>query len=73
MIYRGGKLILEVSKNIHELVEGAEQKTQRQIGAIYKGSKLVWLTIYNAIYCVYNSGKWLGDKTWTQLDKWKAN
>lgn len=71
MIYRGGKLIVQVEKNVLDLVNEVQQRTQKSIGAIYKGSQLVWLTVYNAIKSCYSSGTWLGDKYWTKDDTWK--
>lgn len=73
MIYRNGKLILEVQNNIIEIVDQIEQQVQRKIGAIYQGSKLIWLTIYNAVRSCFGSGSWLGDKLWLGDDTWKNN
>lgn len=72
MIYRGGKLVLEVEQNVQEIVDSVQQVTQLSIGAIYKGTQLVWRTIYKAIKSCYSSGTWLGDKPWTRDDLWKA-
>ncbi len=72
MIYRGGKLLLEVEQNVQEVVDSVQQVTQLSIGAIYKGTQLVWRTIYKAIKSCYSSGTWLGDKPWTRDDLWKA-
>lgn len=71
MIYRGDKLVLEVEQNVKEIVEQIEQVTQQSIGAIYKGSQLVWRTVYKAIKSCYSSGTWLGEKLWTPDDLWK--
>ena len=60
MIYRGGKLVLEVEQNVQEIVDHVQQVTQKSIGAIYKGSQLVWRTVYKAIKSCYSSGTWLG-------------
>ena len=68
MIYRNGKLILEV-----QFAEQVGQLIQRKIGAIHKGANLVWLTIYNAIKSCFGSGTWLGDKPWLGDDIWKNN
>ena len=62
MIYRGGKLVLEVEQNVIP---------QKSIGAIYTGSQLVWRTVYKAIESCYSSGTWLGEKLWTPDDTWK--
>ncbi len=71
MIYRGGKLVLEVEQNVQEIVDHVQQVTQKSIGAIYKGSQLVWRTVYKAIKSCYSSGTWLGEKLWTPDDTWK--
>lgn len=73
MIYKKGKLILEIDKNIKEIIKGVEETTHKNIGAIYKGGRLVWLTVYNAIRSCFGSGKWIQDKPWIQDDKWKNN
>ena len=72
MIYRGGKLVLEVEQNVQEIVDNVEQITQISIGARYKGTQLVWRTVYKAIKSCYSSGTWLGYKPWTRDDLWKA-
>ena len=72
MIYRGGKLVLEVEQNVQEIVDNVQQITQISSGAIYKGTQLVWRTVYKAIKSCYSSGTWLGDKPWTRDDLWKA-
>lgn len=68
MIFKGGKLILQVQKTI---TEGTGKSVQKNIGAIYQGTKLVWRTIYNAIKSCFGSGTWLGDKPWLGDDTWK--
>lgn len=73
MIYRNGKLILQVQKDVLELIDSVQQKVQKNIGAIYKGSQLVWLTIYNAAKSCFGSGVWLPDKPWLDEDTWKYN
>ena len=72
MIYRGGKLVLEVEQNVQEIVDNVQQITQINIGAIYKGTQLVWRTVYKDIKSCYSSGTWLGDKPWTRDDLCKA-
>ena len=73
MIYRNGKLILQVQKDILELVEQVQQRVQKNIGAIYKGSQLVWLTVYDAVRSCFGSLTWLQDRPWLKDDSWKNN
>ena len=73
MIYRNGKLITEVHQNIRQLIDQVSQLTEQSIGAIYKGSQLVWVTVYNAIKSCYGSGTWIQDKPWLDNDFWKNN
>lgn len=73
MIYRHGKLITEVHQNIKEFIDQIQQLVQKDIGAIYKGSQLVWVTVYNAIKSCYGSGTWIQDKPWLDNDFWKNN
>lgn len=73
MIYRNGKLITEVHQNIRQLIDQVSQLTEQNIGAIYKGSQLVWVTIYNAVKSCFGSGTWLQDKPWLDNDFWKNN
>lgn len=70
MIYRNGKLITEVHKNI---LKDQMTKIQQEIGKIYKGTQLVWVTIYNAIKSCFGSGTWISDKEWIDNDTWKNN
>lgn len=73
MIYKNGKLILQVQQNIQQLVNQVQQQVQRDIGAIYKGSKLVWLTVYDAIRSCFGSGTWMQERPWLSDDSWKNN
>lgn len=73
MIYRNGKLITEVHQNIRQLIDQVSQLTEQSIGAIYKGSQLVWVTVYNAVKSCFGSGTWLQDKPWLDNDFWKNN
>lgn len=73
MIYRNGKLITEVHQNIRQLIDQVSQLTEQSIGAIYKGSQLVWVTIYNAVKSCFGSGTWIQDKPWLDNDFWKNN
>lgn len=70
MIYRNGKLITEVHQNI---LKDQITKIQQEIGKIYKGTQLVWVTIYNAIKSCFGSGTWISDKEWIDNDTWKNN
>lgn len=70
MIIKDKKLILQVQKTITDITGTSVQKN---IGAIYQGTKLVWRTIYNAIKSCFGSGTWLGEKLWLGDDLWKNN
>ena len=73
MIYKNGKLILEVQKDIRNSLQKIQKETQKNIGAIYKGSQLVWLTVYNAVRSCFGSGVWYQDRPWLGDDLWKNN
>lgn len=70
MIFKNGKLILQVQKQI---TEGINAPVVKNIGAIYRGVNLVWRTVYNAIKSCFGSGTWLGQKPWLKDDLWKNN
>ena len=71
MIFKGEELILQVQKSIIDSKTG--KSIQKNIGAIYQGTRLVWRTVYNAIKSCFGSGTWLGDKPWLGDDLWKNN
>lgn len=71
MIFKGGNLILQVQKSIIDSKTG--KSVQKNIGAIYQGTRLMWRTVYNAIKSCFGSGAWLGDKPWLGDDLWKNN
>ena len=73
MKYRNGKVITEGHQNTKEFIDQIQQLVQKDIGAIYKGSQLVWVTVYNAIKSCYGSGTWIQDKPWLDNDFWKNN
>lgn len=73
MIIKNKRLVLEASKELQETINGVQEKVQKKIGAIYKGSQLIWLTIYNAINSCFSSGTWYGDKPWIGTDEWANN
>ena len=64
MIIKNKHLVLEAHSEILETIDEVQKKVQKKIGAIYKGTQLMWLTIYNAIRSCFSSGSWLGDKPW---------
>lgn len=71
MIIKGGKLVLQVQKQITDILTG--ESVQKNIGAIYKGTQLVWRTVYSAIKSCFGSGTWKQDKPWLGSDMWKNN
>lgn len=71
MIFKERNLILQVQKSIIDSKTG--KSVQKNIGAIYQGTKLVWRTIYNAVKSCFGSGTWLGDKPWLGDDTWRNN
>ncbi len=54
MIYKNGQLVTSISQAI--LDKGKVAK--KAIGKVYLGTKLVWITIYDAIRSCYGSGTW---------------
>lgn len=70
MIFKDGKLILQVQKSI---IDSTGKSIKKNIGAIYHGSTLVWRTIYNAIKSCFSSGTWLGDRPWLGDEPWRNN
>lgn len=73
MIYYNNQLITNINQSISELVNEVSKVTEQAIGAVYKGSQLVWLTVYNAIKSCFGSGTWIQDKPWLDSDYWKNN
>lgn len=71
MIIRNGNLILKAQQNVKQIIDLVEQQVENKIGAIYKGTQLVWLTVYDAIKGCFNSGVWLGEKLWHGDHTWK--
>ena len=71
MIIKGGKLVLQVQKQITDIITG--ESVQKSIGTIYKGANLVWRTVYSAIKSCFGSGTWKQDKPWLGNDTWKNN
>ena len=71
MILKGGNLVLQVQKSIVDSETG--KSIQKNIGAIYQGTKLLWRTVYNAIKSCFGSGTWIGDKPWLGDDSWRHN
>ena len=73
MIYKNGNLVLQVSEDVLEMVDKVQKHVQKKIGAIYRGTQLIWLTVYDAVKSCFGSGTWLGDKPWLGDDSWKNN
>lgn len=73
MIYKNGNLVLQVSEDVLEMVDKVQKHVQKKIGAIYRGTQLIWLTVYDAIKSCFGSGTWLGDKPWLGDESWKNN
>lgn len=71
MIYKGDKLVLLIQKQITDILTG--ESVQKNIGAIYKGTQLVWRTVYSAIKSCFGSGTWRPDKPWIGTDTWRNN
>lgn len=71
MIIKNGKLTLQIQKKVTEVVNGINVSVQRNFGAVYKGTQLVWRTVYNAIKSCFGSGTWLDEKPWIDSDNWK--
>jgi hypothetical protein len=71
MIFKSGKLILQVRTSVTDSKTG--KSIQKNIGAIYQGSKLLWRTIYNTIKSCFGSGTWFSNKPWLGDDLWKNN
>lgn len=73
MIYKNGNLVLQVSKEVLETIDKVQEKVQKKIGAIYRGTQLIWLTVYDAINSCFGSGTWFGDKPWLGDNSWRNN
>lgn len=71
MIRKGKYLVLQVQKEITDIIAG--ESVQKSIGAIYKGSQLVWRTVYSAVKSCFGSGTWRPDKPWIGTDTWRNN
>lgn len=71
MIIKGGKLVLQVQKQITDIITG--ESVEKNIGAIYKGTQLVWRTVYSAVKSCFGSGIWKQDKPWLGSYIWKNN
>lgn len=71
MIYKGKNLIYQVHTSVKDI--STNEFVQKSISAIYKGSSLVWRTVYNAVRSCFGSGTWRSDKPWLDGDTWRNN
>lgn len=62
-----------ILRDINQNILNYKKQVTDKIGAIYKGTKLVWITVYDAIRSCFGSGTWLSDRPWLQDDTWKNN
>ena len=72
MIFKGDKLILQVRNNISSIKDDIEKITEKNVGKIYKGAQLVWVTIYDLVRSCFGSGHWISDRSWLNDDYWKT-
>jgi hypothetical protein len=56
MIFKGDKLVLQVKNNITSIKDNIEKITERKVGKIYRGTKLIWITIYDLVRSCFGSG-----------------
>lgn len=73
MIFKGDKLVLQVKNNITSIKDNIEKITERKVGKIYRGTKLIWITIYDLVRSCFGSGQWMSDRSWLNDDFWKNN
>lgn len=71
MIFKGKNLISQVHTSIKDI--NTNKFVQKSISAVYKGSTLVWRTVYNAVKSCFSSGTWRSDKPWLDGDTWRNN